>query len=478
MRKLFFIFGFLIFLFSLSFVFAISCSEADYDSDGDVDFSDLFKIRACLNNSIPNDVDDVNCSFFDYDSDGVVENDDLEIFKKQYQKVCEEFDFSFLGCKDVDFTLDGIVNGFDLLRVRQCFNKSVSEFSSNNDSCSIDLNGDDFIDDFELGAVKEFYLQECVAGEVCVDSDGGIDYHKKGIVRIEGGAVEYPDYCKSHFKDNGEVDYYELEERYCEDGEVKSKIYICPDFCEEGKCVDSLSESNDSENEAVERGDIVKNIEARDIDYDYDVIGENLFKLKIIPDIELDDFDEGDSFYFKVNVENEEGWKDDCSSKVKYVDEEIVGAECDVKLKSGGYLVIVFLDFKEEIEESSEEDNFYKEEILLKNASVDIGSEGSSFGAGSGGESVSDVSNVSEEVNVNETMCGGCLFEGRCFDLGYRRAMNGSLVFCSESGWEDQGVNGNCNNNFECESNVCVSGECVEAGFIQKVMNWFRKIFS
>ena len=37
--------------------------------------------------------------------------------------------------------------------------------------------------------------------------------------------------------------------------------------------------------------------------------------------------------------------------------------------------------------------------------------------------------------------------------------------------------NTNCDNNFECSSNVCVAGKCISEGLIQKVISWFKRMF-
>ncbi len=68
-----------------------------------------------------------------------------------------------------------------------------------------------------------------------------------------------------------------------------------------------------------------------------------------------------------------------------------------------------------------------------------------------------------------------CPLDGKCYPFGYRKSGN----FCSDSGGFVAQSEGNkvCDNNFECSSNVCVSGKCVSEGFIQKIMNWFSKLF-
>ena len=68
-----------------------------------------------------------------------------------------------------------------------------------------------------------------------------------------------------------------------------------------------------------------------------------------------------------------------------------------------------------------------------------------------------------------------CAFEDSCLPIGVRTEgkycnINGELL--PQSGSEEQ-----CNNSFECESNVCVSGQCIETGLIQKILDFFRRLF-
>jgi hypothetical protein len=59
--------------------------------------------------------------------------------------------------------------------------------------------------------------------------------------------------------------------------------------------------------------------------------------------------------------------------------------------------------------------------------------------------------------------------------MGYRKSgeyCSEDYAFVSQSDEEEV-----CENNFECESNVCVSGECVDAGLMRKILNWFKGLF-
>ncbi|GAI14064.1 unnamed protein product, partial [marine sediment metagenome] len=73
-------------------------------------------------------------------------------------------------------------------------------------------------------------------------------------------------------------------------------------------------------------------------------------------------------------------------------------------------------------------------------------------------------------------ICSGCLLEEKGYPFGYRKAGE----FCSAkseqfiSQLEGDSI---CENNFECQSNLCIDGECVSGSVWQKFLNWFKKLF-
>lgn len=77
-------------------------------------------------------------------------------------------------------------------------------------------------------------------------------------------------------------------------------------------------------------------------------------------------------------------------------------------------------------------------------------------------------------INATEA-CNGCLVGENCVSFGYR--LNGTYCDLSKSFISQKGVNQLCNNNFECQSNVCASGKCISSGLISQILNWFSHLF-
>jgi len=81
--------------------------------------------------------------------------------------------------------------------------------------------------------------------------------------------------------------------------------------------------------------------------------------------------------------------------------------------------------------------------------------------------------NIPEEEGVFYD-CNGCELDNKCYPMGYRR----SGKYCSDNyEFVNQIEEGMCDNNFECKSNVCVSGECVGESLLKKIIAWFKKMF-
>jgi hypothetical protein len=81
-----------------------------------------------------------------------------------------------------------------------------------------------------------------------------------------------------------------------------------------------------------------------------------------------------------------------------------------------------------------------------------------------------------EITNLTLEECkSGCIYGNKCLPIGVR--VKGS--YCSIDTILTNQLNSDevCENNFECKSNVCVNGKCISGSLIQKVINWFKKLF-
>jgi len=76
---------------------------------------------------------------------------------------------------------------------------------------------------------------------------------------------------------------------------------------------------------------------------------------------------------------------------------------------------------------------------------------------------------------ISEDCKYGCAYGGNCFPIGVRS----SGMYCGV----DLNMNSQlkadekCENNFECSTNLCIDNKCISSGLIQRVLNWFRKLF-
>lgn len=84
---------------------------------------------------------------------------------------------------------------------------------------------------------------------------------------------------------------------------------------------------------------------------------------------------------------------------------------------------------------------------------------------------------IAEENQIpeEEKKCEGCISDEKCLPIGYRT----SDKYCDDdkSLKNQKQEDGSCNNNFECGSNVCVNSKCISGGLIQKILDFFRRLF-
>jgi len=84
------------------------------------------------------------------------------------------------------------------------------------------------------------------------------------------------------------------------------------------------------------------------------------------------------------------------------------------------------------------------------------------------------------EEKLNDTiivLCNGCELNNKCYTFGFRIENN----YCDDNSStfiNQKTPNSICNNNFECDSNLCINNQCVSGSLWQKILNWFSHLFS
>ena len=79
------------------------------------------------------------------------------------------------------------------------------------------------------------------------------------------------------------------------------------------------------------------------------------------------------------------------------------------------------------------------------------------------------------ELSVSAKCEFGCYSEGNCYPLGFRK----DDLYCSgDKQLVSQKASGTvCENNFECNTNLCIGSECINSNLWQKILDFFKKLF-
>ena len=109
-------------------------------------------------------------------------------------------------------------------------------------------------------------------------------------------------------------------------------------------------------------------------------------------------------------------------------------------------------------------------------------------------QSSSDQGNIpTTEVETTPTgiQCTGCRINGNCLPYGTRLVQDGQAQYCSIEGTfqPQQEFNAACQNNYECVSNQCSNGQCVDLqrlneqleetnSLLARILAWLERLFS
>jgi len=82
---------------------------------------------------------------------------------------------------------------------------------------------------------------------------------------------------------------------------------------------------------------------------------------------------------------------------------------------------------------------------------------------------------ITAEIIKVDKKCEGCILDNKCVPIAYSTL--DKYCDADKSLKNQKQEDEDCNNNFECESNVCIDAKCVSSGLIQKILDFFKKLF-
>ena len=408
------------------------------------------------------------CNNADINKDGKVDGGDLAILQQEDGKT----NCIAPSCKTGDINGDGKVDGGDLAIIQQEWN------SSGNYCGRADLNSDGKVDNSDINIFNQNYdaigIGTCILAELtcpeiqtCTDSDGGKNYYEKG-------ETCFGETCKKDFCSTDNENY--LVEYYCQkEDDMGSDWYNCSNGCKDGACnSEQICEryevrptrfltENGVDNVALEYKEegawyILKD---RMIVGDVAYLGNVQIKIVSINRIEKTaELSTPNSLFEKVYGDAERTVNDDYLSidmdnddyfTISYNCSKII-VECPSYTCEGGFKP--------------------KCEIINNQCSCEsCPAIPIKPNESTGPINIPDVEN-SIKISYD---CNGCELGKKCYPFGYRK----SGEYCSDDSSfikQKQGQE-SCENNFECSSNVCVAGKCVSESLIQKIINWFKRLF-
>lgn len=327
----------------------------------------------------------------------------------------------------VDCTCDNAGNVIECTKKTSCPSK-----------CKCDRNGN---------------ILDCDKSE-CIDSDGGKNYYGRGKVFVPHSDATYVDECAYEKQGYEAYDDNLLFEAYCfaDKYGYGYDYYSCPNGCKDGACipfyekieeVQTKTEKGDSSSEC--SNERCKEISRKCLGNDKIVI-------------------EQCTFYIKSNNKCEE---------ITNTNSRILKGECD---KEATNQVVTSCQGCQ-LDESTcvpfgirleKKDSAYYCDITKKMAEQK--------------ENKVSCQNSYECLSNNcksgscTPICEGCLNDNKaCVPVGTRT----SAQFCySDYSFKNQNSeDDDCNNNYECSSNLCVNNKCISPRLLQRIIEWFKNLF-
>lgn len=271
---------------------------------------------------------------------------------------------------------------------------------------------------------------------MCNDSDDGENFYVTGTGYWEGGynlgGVGFGDYCENNI----------LIEHYCNDKQYYITRYRCIAGCQEGKC---LSITEEPETEIHTSSMTCPEKQCKDITTQCSNKDEITVK-------ECQVYISKQNKCESITISESEIKEGICSEPktgicqgCQYSANSCIPYGTRIRVTGIGY----YCDFDKSLKEQ-------KENKLTCQNSYECTSNNCK--------------------NICTPICEGCLDERNlCIPIATRT----ETQFCDiDTKIKDLKIEKSlCQNNYECVTNLCVDGTCIEKGFFQKIMSWFGKLF-
>ena len=289
----------------------------------------------------------------------------------------------------------------------------------------------------------------------CTDSDNGKNFYVKGEFsgRWDNEFITKSDYCIDSLNGNevSSSDLY-LKEGFCENENLRIYTHNCPYGCNNGKCLEFIESEEEIEvtEEEIESSIACPEKSCR-------IIEENCFgKDKIIIEeckISIQKDDQCD----EITTTNSKINKNACAEEE--TEEELIECQgCQLNQDT-------CVPFGTRVEKEGISYYCSIEHKMLQQNEDGINCQ----------NTYECVSNNCKG-SVCTPICSGCFDKKNiCIPFGTRT----ETQYCDvDFSFKDQKLEDiNCNNNYECTTNVCVNNQCISPNLIQKIIMWFKNLF-
>jgi len=297
-------------------------------------------------------------------------------------------------------------------------------------------------------------LRNFVKIKSCTDSDDGQDYFTKGTVTVKDGDSTETNEDSCHDR--------ALREYYCTGTASNYAQYLCPDDCKNGACVEADTCSNqvlDPGETDIDCGGNCPPCSGMECQTNSDCVPPSICKdgecEETQENVVCTDTDNGKNYYEKGTVKSEDigSGTDYCSSNNVLMEFYCAGTSSS---NTEAYTCPYGC-----------ENGVCKEEVKNDcSTNTDCDDDNAC---------TTDICSGTPKTCSNSESLIGCNHGGNCLPIGTRinknycdidKEMKSQLTESSE-----------CNNNYECSSNVCVNNKCISPSFIQKIIDWFTSLF-